>query len=193
MGLIIVAVIIVAIIIIIKVTKSKRRDKEYSELRDTIHNSGIIKELKEQLEVIEMYTQYDCLKKQTDYYDDCKRTVFIFNDGISFKILRGEEFQSILSIGFVNDLGYKPLLDNNLNKGTKYMTREDVYNAFAYEVYLIVQELLNDDEIHFDLPKYHSGFEYQKQPDGTTKEIKVGDEHAWVSYTVPKTVSAKQI
>lgn len=193
MGLIIVAVIIVAIIIIIKVTKSKRRDKEYSELRDTIHNSGIIKELKRQLEIIKMDKQYDCLTQQTDYYDECDRSVVIFDSQIHFKLYRDGEWRMIGGLDFVNDLGYKPLLDNNLAKGAKHITREDIYDAFAYEVYLTVQELFNDDEIHFDLPKYYSGFEYQKQPDGTNKQIKVGDEHASIFYKVPKTIGAKQI
>lgn len=193
MEAIIVAVIIVAIIIIIKVIKSERKGKEYGELRDTIHNSGIIKELKRQLEIIKMNKQYDCLTQQTDYYDECDRSVVIFDSQIHFNLYRDDEWRLIGGLDFVNDLGYKPLLDNNLAKGAKHITREDIYNAFAYEVYLTVKELFNDDEIHFDLPKYYSGFEYQKQPDGTTKQIKVGDEHASIFYKVPKTIGAKQI
>lgn len=192
MELIIVAVIIVAIIIIIKVTKNKKAREEYAELNNTIHNSGIIKELKEQLEVIKLYKQYDCLTQQTDYYDKCERTVTIFNSGVRLSLWKNDEWQPILYIDFVKDLGYKPLLDNNLANGKKHITSVDIYKAFAYEVYLTVQDLFSDD-IHFDFPEYCSGYENEKQADGTYKSVKVGDEHASIFYKVPKTIGAKQI
>ena len=97
-------------------------------------------------------------------------------------------------IDFVNDLGYKPLLDNGLNDGKKYITNEDIYRVFMYEVVEIIKKLFNNDEIQYDsFPKYSNGFESQQQPDGSYKRIRIGDEQASIRYKVPKSIGAKQI
>lgn len=194
MKFIIVAVIIAILVIAIIVLRNRKRDLEYNELKETIHNSGIIKELNEHLRLLIMYHDMDWSHEQIDYYDDCDRLIIVFNSCIDFAIWKNQDWQPMFHIDFVNDLGYKPLLDNGLNDGKKYITNEDIYRVFMYEVVEIVKKLFNNDEIQYDsFPKYSNGFERQQQPDGSYKSIRIGDEQASIRYKVPKSIGAKQI
>lgn len=194
--IVIIAIIIIAVIAV-KVKKAKaydeEYDEEYKELKETIHNSGIIKELSEQLKALVIYNDFDWLYKQVDYYDECERNIVVFDSIIGFNMWKDDDWQPMFSIRFVEDLGYKPLLDNGLSDGKKHIKNKDIYTIFANEVCEIVKNLFNNEEINFNNVKYSSGYESQQQSDGSYKSVKIGDENASIRYKVPKSVTAKQI
>lgn len=194
MKFIIVAVIIAIVVIVIIKLRDKKRQSEYEALKERVHNSGIIKDLTDYLQIHIAHHDMDWSYKQTNYYDECDRRIDVFDKGIQFYVWEDSHWQTMFSIEFVGDLGYKPLLDNGLLHGTKYTTIEDVFRLFTAEVLAVVKKLFDDDEIEYDvLPRYHDGFEEQKQPDGTYRSVKVGDKHGTIKYKVPKSVGAKQI
>lgn len=191
MKLMIVAVIVAILVIATKKLKEHKEQSECKELRETIHNSGIIKELNSYLRLL---IEQDWSHKQIDYYDECDRIITVYNSSIAFGMWKDDDWQTMFGVDFVEDLGYKPLLDNGLKDGKKHITNEDIYRTFTYEVVAILKNLFNDDEIKYDsLATYSSGFENQKQPDGSYKRIKVNNECASIRYKVPKSIEAKQI
>lgn len=193
MILIIIGILIAALVIAILKMKRRKETLEYDELKETIHNSGIIKEIREQLQVL-MYTDYDWSHEQIDYYDSCDRSISVFDSVIGISVWKDDRWQPMFSLDFVKTLGYRPLLDNDLQAGKKYITRKDVFMVFTSEVANIVKDLFHNDEIKFDvLPTYFSGFRSEKQSDGSYEYTKVGDEHATVEYKVPKSIDAKKI
>lgn len=194
MKFIIVAVIIAIVVIVIIKLRDKKRQSEYEALKERVHNSGIIKDLTDYLQIHIAHHDMDWSYKQTNYYDECDRCIDVFDEGIQFCVWEDSHWQTMFFIDFVGDLGYKPLLDNGLLHGTKYITIEDVFRLFTAEVLAVVKKLFDDDEIEYDvLPRYYDGFVEQKQPDGTYRSVKVGDKHGTIKYKVPKSVGAKQI
>lgn len=193
MVLIIIGVLIAVLVIVIKVKKKQNSQLEHKELRETIRNSGMLKELREKLQSLISVPGYNWLDKQRDYYDECERRITVFNAGIGFSILRNGEWQPMHSLDFVEDLGYSPLLDNGLQTGKKYIQNKDIYCAFADEIAKIAEEVFHNDEIKFGYSRYHDGFRSEQQPDGSFKRIRIGEETAYVDYKIPKTVGAKKI
>lgn len=193
MVLIIIGVLIAVLVIVIVVKRDKRYALEHNELKETIRNSEILKKLREELQVLVFRDDCRWSHEQIDYYDECKRDITIFNLGISFSIWQNSKAQSLYYLDFVEDLGYRPLLDNELQMGKQTIKNEDIYRAFALEVSKIVEELFHNDKIEFSWPEYYDGFSDERQPDGSFRRIRVGDEHATVKYNVPKTVGAKKM
>lgn len=193
MVLIIIGVLIAVLVIVIKVKKEKKSQLEYEEMSETIRNSGMLKELREKLQSLISVPDYSWLNEQMDYYDECERRITVVNYGIAFSNLRDGEGELEYLLSFVEDLGYRPLLDNGLQTGKKYIKNEDIYRTFANEIAKIAKEVFHNDEIKFGYSRYHDGFRNEQQPDGSFKRIRVGDESAYVDYKVPKTVGAKKI
>lgn len=200
MKFIIVAVIIAVVVIVIIKLRDKKRQSEYEALKERVHNSGIIKDLTDYLQIHIAHHDMDWSYKQTNYYDDCERSIAVFDEGINFYVWEDSHWRTMCYIDFVGDLGYKPLSDNALSDngllaGTKYTTVEDVFRVFTAEVLEVVKKVFNDDEIEYcsSIKYYNEETENQKQPNGTYKRVKLRDRHGSIEYKVPKSAGAKQI
>lgn len=193
MKFIIAVVFIIIIVIVIKKLKERKRQMECDEMRKTIRNSGMIKELNSYLQLHIMRDENDWSHKQIDYYDNCDRLIKVFNSGIIFFRWKNDDWLPLFYVDFVENLGYKPLLDNDLRDGKKHITNEDIYKVFTNAVREIVKKLFDDDEIEYGWAKYSDGFQNQKQADGSYKSVRIGEENASIKYKVPKSIGAKQI
>ena len=193
MKLIIAAVFVAILVIVIKKLKERKRQTECDELRNTIRNSGIIKELTDCLQDYIAHHKMDWSYKQIDYYDDCDRLIRVYNSGIIFFKRKNDDWLPLFDVDFVENLGYKPLLDNGLRDGKKYITDEDIYVEFTDAVRIVIKNLFDDDRIEYGWAKYSNGFQNQKQADGSYKSVRVGEENAYLTYKVPKSIDAKQI